>query len=934
MATGQADLFRESLAAGGECGRLIAATDWSATALGPIECWPVSLRTATSLLLRSPVPIVMLWGVDGIMLYNDSYSVFAGGRHPQLLGSKVREGWVEVADFNDHVMKVGLAGGTLQYRDQELTLHRHGRPEQVWMNLDYSPVLDENGVPAGVFAIVVETSERVRAERRTREANDRFRAFLTASNNSMYRMNPDWSELRQLDGQGFLLDTDVPTGDWIGTYIEPEDRPQLVAAVERAVATGEVFDLEHRVRQADGSIGWAHSRAVPIRGADGRIVEWFGAAHDVTARRAAEEEVRRSEARFRLMADAVPQIVWITDAAGRMEFLNRQFTLYTGADYDAFTPAEMAASFIPPEDGGHVVAAFETALRTGEPFDVEHRIRSAAGEHRWFVARAEPYRDPETGEIVRWFGVSVDIHDRKLAEAQLRELNETLEQRVASALAERKVFSDVLESSTASVTALDLDYRTLAINRTNLDAFEIAYGCRPNVGDRLLDTLADLPEDREQLRRNWSRALAGEEFVVTQAFGSAGRERRHYEVRFGTIRDADGNRIGAASTAYDVSDRVDAERQLAAAQEQLRQSQKMEAMGQLTGGVAHDFNNLLTPIVGSLDMLQHQRLGGPREQRLIAGAIQSAERARTLVQRLLAFARRQPLQPVPVDIEQLVTGMGELIASTTGPQIKVVVDAAASLPPARADPNQLEMALLNLAVNARDAMPEGGRLRITARVEQVANDHPARLSPGRYVVLSVADTGSGMDEATIRRAIEPFFSTKGIGKGTGLGLSMVHGLASQLGGALTIQSRIGIGTNVELWLPESATSVARVEDDRAAAAQPDVRGVALIVDDEDLVRMTTADMLADLGYSVVEAASAEEAMRLMVAGRHVDILVTDHLMPGITGADLIRWARNDRPEIQALLVSGYAEQEAIGSDIPRLAKPFRKADLAGALSRA
>jgi nitrogen-specific signal transduction histidine kinase len=373
--------------------------------------------------------------------------------------------------------------------------------------------------------------------------------------------------------------------------------------------------------------------------------------------------------------------------------------------------------------------------------------------------------------------------------------------------------------------------------------------------------------------------------------------------------------------------------ELEAAQEALRQSQKMEAMGQLTGGVAHDFNNLLTPIVGSLDMLQRKGVGGEREQRLIAGAVQSAERAKTLVQRLLAFARRQPLQPVPVDIGKLMTGMAELVASTTGPQIKVVVDALDDLPPALADPNQIEMALLNLSVNARDAMPDGGTLRISAGAESVRSDHPSGLRPGTYVKLSVADTGSGMDETTLKRAVEPFFSTKGIGKGTGLGLSMAHGLASQLGGALTIRSRLGLGTNVELWLPRSAVAPLRLDTAAAAVPASVIRGTALLVDDEEIVRMSTAEMLRELGYSVVQAASSEEAMRLLGQGAKFDLLVTDHLMPGMNGIELARAARGVQPGMHVLVISGYAEIEGVVADVHRLTKPFRQGELAESIAQ-
>ena len=368
------------------------------------------------------------------------------------------------------------------------------------------------------------------------------------------------------------------------------------------------------------------------------------------------------------------------------------------------------------------------------------------------------------------------------------------------------------------------------------------------------------------------------------------------------------------------------------AQEALRQSQKMEAMGQLTGGVAHDFNNLLTPIVGSLDMLQRKGLGGEREQRLIAGAAQSAERARTLVQRLLAFARRQPLQPVPVDIAALVEGMGDLVSSTTGPQIRVVVDAPADLPPAKADPNQLEMAILNLAVNARDAMPDGGTLRISASRESIHAAHRSGLRTGHYLRLSVADTGMGMDEATLARAVEPFFSTKGVGKGTGLGLSMVHGLASQLGGAITIQSRPGLGTNVEFWLPQSAVAPLPGQSSEPSTLAI-ASGVALLVDDEELVRMSTADMLSDLGYKVIEACSGEDAMRILGEDCPFDLLVTDHLMPGMSGTELVQAVRAVRPGTPALVVSGYAESEGIDPGLPRLTKPFRKDELAASLGQ-
>ena len=347
--------------------------------------------------------------------------------------------------------------------------------------------------------------------------------------------------------------------------------------------------------------------------------------------------------------------------------------------------------------------------------------------------------------------------------------------------------------------------------------------------------------------------------------------------------------------------------------------------------MSHDFNNLLTPIIGSLDMLQRKGMGGEREQRLISGALQSAERAKTLVQRLLAFARRQPLQTKGVDVAELIDGMRDLIASTTGPQIRVNVHAAPDLPAAKADANQLEMALLNLAVNARDAMAEGGVLTLSAKARMVEADNRSGLSVGRYVRLTVADSGIGMEAATLARAIEPFFSTKGVGRGTGLGLSMVHGLTAQLGGALDIVSSPGAGTTVELWLPATEDAIARPARSGIMSVAS-AAGIVLLVDDEDIVRTSTADMLSELGYAVIEAASGEHSLRIIDSQTAFDIVVTDHLMPGITGTELAALVCRRRPGTPVLVISGYADVEGIATNLLQLTKPFRQADLETSLA--
>ena len=395
---------------------------------------------------------------------------------------------------------------------------------------------------------------------------------------------------------------------------------------------------------------------------------------------------------------------------------------------------------------------------------------------------------------------------------------------------------------------------------------------------------------------------------------------RSFDVGMRPMRGPQGDTLALIVEALDITDRKRAE-------EALRQAQKLEAMGQLTGGVAHDFNNLLTPIVGGLDILSRSGLGTERQRRLIEGAIQSAERARALVQRLLAFARQQPLQLRAIDIGTLVRGMVELVGSTIGPKISLLIEVPEGLPAARADHNQVEMALLNLCVNARDAMPEGGTLRISASERHFSAENDEGLSPGSYISLAVADTGIGMDEETARRAVEPFFSTKGLGKGTGLGLSMAHGLARQLGGTLTITTVPDAGTRVDILLPVSTETPQRAAP-KVEGTLPQ-EGTALLVDDDDLVRSSVSQMLSAIGYEVTEAKSAEDALELVNSGMNPSVVVTDHLMTGMSGAALGRALRARTP---VLIVSGYAESSEITPDFPRLMKPFRQDELAAKLA--
>jgi signal transduction histidine kinase len=368
------------------------------------------------------------------------------------------------------------------------------------------------------------------------------------------------------------------------------------------------------------------------------------------------------------------------------------------------------------------------------------------------------------------------------------------------------------------------------------------------------------------------------------------------------------------------------------AQEQLLQSQKMESMGHLAGGIAHDFNNLLAAVIGNLELLRKRLPEDAGTRRLVDGALRGAERGASLSRRMLAFARQQDLKSSATDIAALLDGMQDLLDRSLGPLIALGVHIAPNLPPAQVDANQVELAILNLAINAADAMPEGGAIDIT--VDQRQGGPAQKLPPGTYVRIEVADTGSGMDAATLKKAIEPFFSTKPIGKGTGLGLSMVHGLAVQLGGALELASKVGKGTVATLWFPAATKPAVAV---RAAATPEAIAGhlaTILVVDDDPLVAMSTVGMLEDLGHRVIEANSAQRALEILEAGQDVDLMVTDQAMPGMTGLELAKIVRSKRPHMPVLLATGYGDlPRGQTLTLPCLAKPYRQGQLQAEIER-
>jgi PAS domain S-box-containing protein len=668
----------------------IRAFNWSLTDLGPMDNWSRSLRSAVQVLLASPVPLVMLWGRQGYMIYNDAYSVFAGGRHPYLLGTPVELGWPEVADFNRNVVDTCLAGGTLSFRDKQLVLLRDGKPEDVWMDLYYSPVPGDNDAPAGVMAIVVETTAHVVSERLRESAEQAFRAA---------------NERLQLA---------LNAGSLVGSF---------------------VWDIKANLLSGD-------------------------------------ERFART---FSYPADQLVEGV----------------------------PIEGAAEIIHPDDRERVDQLIAHTVAHGGPYNAEYRIRRPDGEYIWILASGRCEFDAN-GEPLRFPGVLIDIHERKMAEESLLQLTRTLEHRVV-----------------------------------------------------------------EEVRAR------------------------------------------------------------SAVEEKLRQSHKLEAIGGLTGGVAHDFNNLLQVIAGNLYLLARQEPDNPRVQKRVNAATAAVERGAKLSSQLLAFARRQALSPAVYSLRRIYEGLGELLQRALGETIHVDIRLPEDGWRIHVDRNQLENALLNLAINARDAMKGEGTITVSA--ENVALDKEAcagrELSPGEYVLLKVSDTGSGMAPNVLARAFEPFFTTKPDGHGTGLGLSMVFGFVKQTGGHIEIISTVDSGTEVRMYFPRSLRPE-MLETPNHTITFAGGHETILVVEDDEAVRATSVELLQQAGYNTLVAANGDDAMAILRSGAAIDLIFTDVVMPGlIKSADLAIWARQQSPQVPVLFTSGHTRDvlsrtHELGSSTFLLSKPY------------
>ena len=634
---------------------------------------------------------------------------------------------------------------------------------------------------------------------------------------------------------------------------------------------------------------------------------------DITARRRAEKALRESEEQFRALSQAMPNHVWAARADGYLYWLNQQVYAYTGIAPGGLDGFLSNSRIIHPDDLDRAETGWELSLASVAVYEAEFRVRRADGLYRWFLCRAEPVRDQD-GTVLRWVGTNTDIDDTRRQQSEIAAL---LERQVAERTRERDRLWDTTNDLMGTAT---LDGYLKSVN----PAWTVLLGWTE--AELLHTPFLDIvdPADHEETSQV-VRRLAGGQTVAGFVDRVLARDGQARVIMWTAVPDPGTNHF------HIVGRDLTEQRATEAA---LRQSQKMEAVGQLTGGIAHDFNNLLAGITGSLELMQTRltqgRLG--EIERYVLAAQGAARRAAALTHRLLAFSRRQTLDPKPTDVNRLVTGMEELIRRTVGPQVTLEVVTAAGLWTTMIDPPQLENALLNLCINARDAMPEGGRITVET-ANKWLDERGARardLVPGQYLSVCVSDTGCGMSPDVIARIFDPFFTTKPIGQGTGLGLSMIYGFVRQSGGQVRVYSEIDRGTTMCLYLPRhyaTATDDAFAGEGSEAARALSGETV-LVVDDEPTVRMLVVEVLEDLGYTALEAVDGASGLRVLQTGAKVDLLVTDVGLPGgMNGRQLADAARVSRPSLKVLFITGYAENSVIGHGhlepgMQVLTKPF------------
>lgn len=727
-----------------------------------------------------------------------------------------------------------------------------------------------------------------------------------------------------------LHSTDVSDyGRWVsyhedGRRVQSADYP-----LARVFKTGEPALGEYHYQRGDGTLAWLRLVAAPIRDRQEKLLGAVVAMIDIDKEKRAEQRILESERRFRAITEAMPQIVWSTQPDGYHDYFNQRWYDYTGVA-SGDTHGQRWNTIVHPDDQERAWAIWKNSLTTGEPYEIEYRLRRFDNVYRWFLARALPVLD-DSGRIERWFGTCTDIDDAIRARETLAHNQEILEKLVAEKTAERdRVWR--LSKDLLVVAGVDGYFKSV-----NPSWYRIL-GYTDDRWEREPFLEFVHPDDRRST-------------LAELATLADGKTTLNFENRY---RHADGSYRWLSWTAVleeglmycvarDITDQKLAEEALLTTQQALAQSQKMEAIGQLTGGLAHDFNNLLTVIVGNLELARNRVKGDARFERNISQIAAAAERGRKLTQQLLAFSRKQKLETQVANLNQIIANLHDMVSKTLGQNIVFETRLAPNLPNMTIDPTQLELAVINVLVNARDAMPEGGTVIIETRDvilgPQELPIHQASLLPGRYVMLSITDEGMGMPPDILARITEPFFTTKEAGKGTGLGLSQVYGFVRQSSGSLQVSSEVGVGTVVTMLFPASDDALPHPANQTLVplGEDPCTSEVILVVEDNVEVLEMACTILREEGYQVVTADNASRALEVLEATPNITVLFSDVVMPGgMNGVMLAEEAKRRQPSLKLLLTTGFAEdfmKRETNTQLPVLQKPYRPSELSERIRR-
>ena len=956
------------LAGGGDMGARIRVFDWASHPFGSPEHWPIALKLSVDLCLHSTFPTAIYWGPDLRLIYNDAWAPIPAERHPAALGRAGADVWRDIWDVvGPQLDQVVRSGTGFAAFDQLLAMERDGVPTQTWWNYSFSPIRGDGGAVLGVMNQGNEVTARVLSEQALRRARDERDFVLALTERQRSQHDPD--NMMQLtaervgaylrvDRAGFFqvdrdsvmhfgacwVDGALPAltgslpsaafGAQLGEVVRAggtltfgtrtdETAPNADALTLTGTDAGVCVPL---VRNGVWQAGFYLSNAAPRDWTPGEIAlieEVAEMSWDAVARVSATRQLQAANAGLRdevAERTAERDQVWhvsrdmlgICDLAGVWIEVNPAWTAILGWDTAELLGRD-ARWLYHPDDMAATVAEMTHIVGGGAPRLFENRFRARDGEYR----------------VLSWQATM--LGDRIYTNA--RDVTEERRQQAALLAAEER--SRLVLEAMDGVGMWTYD---LARDRFSSDlGFAALYGFGPDDvarGVGLADVVGRVhPEDLPRMQAS---------IAAIRETGQDGSNEYRLQLPDGTVRwimarnhvmrDAEGAVEKVVGVGVDVSRQRELE-------ERLRQSQKMEAVGQLTGGLAHDFNNLLTGISGALELMQLRLKQGRIDdlQRYIGAAQGGAGRAAALTHRLLAFSRRQPLDPRPIDVPRLIAGMEDLVRGTLGPAVTLELSVDPSTWPILADANQLENALLNLCINARDAMPAGGAVVIATKNVWLneAEAHERDLPAAAYLALSVTDGGTGMTAEVIARAFDPFFTTKPMGQGTGLGLSMIYGFVRQSGGHVQIRSGEGMGTTMSLYLPRhyGAAQDPNMADDTAEAVGQ-VSETVLVVDDEPTVRMLVTEMLGEMGYTAIEAETGAEALDLLRTTGRIDLLVTDVGLPGgMNGRQVADAARVERPDLPILFITGFAENAVVGDGplepgMALIAKPFALETLA------